>query len=191
MMKQIMVAGIDPSLRNLGTVRALIDPITRRVEVVGMTLYTTESRDKKTVRKNSDDLRRARELRSGIDRACVNCSVAMVEVPVGSQSARASWGLGIAVGVLASCPVPMIEVTPTEVKLATVGSKTASKEDMILWAMERHPNAPWIRRKMKGKEVITNANEHLADALGTIYAGLHTETFQMVCAVRGAAEVAA
>ena len=183
----IQVAGIDPSMRNMGTARAWIDPLGMEIKVSDLRLFTTEARDKKVVRKNSDDLRRARELRGALHIATTNCAVAMVEVPTGSQSARAAWSLGLAVGVLASCPVPMIEVTPTEVKIATVGKKTASKDEMIEWAMWRHPDAPWLTRKVKGAIVPVAANEHLADAVAVLYAGALTEQFgQMVAAYRAA-----
>lgn len=61
-------------------------------------------------------------------------NMVVVEVPVGSQSARSMASYGICIGILASITKPMIQVTPTEVKMATVGSKTASKQDMIDWA---------------------------------------------------------
>jgi hypothetical protein len=80
------------------------------------------------------------------------------------------------VGVLGGCPAPLIELSPTEVKLAAIGSKTAGKEEMIEWAMGKYPYAPWIKRA--GKPVAKN--EHLADAVATIHAGIKTEQFQSV-----------
>jgi len=74
----------------------------------------------------------------------------------------------------------VIEVDPYAVKLATVGTRTASKDDMIQWAHARYPYANWITRKLKGKETLTNANEHLADAIAAVTAGIETQAFKQL-----------
>jgi len=180
-MASINIVGLDPSLNNLGIVEAQIDIDTFEVKVARLMLAQPPKADnatKKAVRKNSDDLRRARFLQSALTEVCRGASLAIAEVPVGSQDARAMASYGICIGVLSSCPVPMIEVTPTEVKLSAVGKKTASKAEMIAWAMDKHPDANWKMRKRKGELVPTNDNEHLADAIAAIYAGIQTEQFK-------------
>lgn len=185
-MAKIRVVGIDAAFANMGLALASIDVDSMEVSVDDLILVTTEGQDRKMVRKNSDDLRRAIQLHTGLKNACSSRSFAIAEVPTGSQSARASWSLGIAVGVLAACPIPLIQVTPTEVKVATVGTKTASKEQMIEFAMREHPKAPWKMRKVRGELRPTNDNEHLADAVGCVYAGLKTDQFaQAVSLYRG------
>jgi hypothetical protein len=47
---------------------------------------------------------------------------------------------------------------------------------MIEWAVAKHPDAPWLRR---GGKLIAK-NEHLADAVASIYAGLKTAQFASV-----------
>lgn len=54
---------------------------------------------------------------------------------------------GICVGVLAACPVPLIQVSPTETKLAAVGDKGASKTVMIGWAVGEYQDAPRLRQR--------------------------------------------
>ena len=174
---EILVAGFDPSFANFGMAHAFVDMDTLDIRGQNIELVTTESRSGKTVRKNSDDLRRAKEILKGMYRYAKVASIAIAEVPTGTQSARASWALGISVGVLAACPVPLIQVLPQQVKLATVGTKTASKEEMIEWAMLHHPDLPWLARKVKGEIVPTKANEHLADALAVIHTGVQTDQF--------------
>ena len=107
-----------------------------------------------------------------------------VEVPVGSQSARAMASYGVCIGLLAALSdKPLIEVTPTEVKLAAVGSKTASKQEMISWASDLYPHLNWI--KSRGKSELADKNEHIADAIGAIHAGILTDEFaRLVAAVR-------
>lgn len=57
--------------------------------------------------------------------------------------------------------------------MATVGSKTASKQEMIEWAMHHHPEANWpMKTRNKALSVITGSAEHMADAIAAIHAGL-------------------
>lgn len=134
----------------------------------------------KKVRKNSQDLERARshfkaltEFLKGVDLVCV-------EIPVGSQSARSMASYGICIGLLSSIEIPFIQVTPLEVKLAAVGSKTATKQQMIDWAYGIYPNANWLFKNQKGKTSLTAANEHLADAIAAIHAGARTDEFKYI-----------
>lgn len=183
----IRVAGFDPSLRNLGIVIADVDisqpdyPFT----VVRMELAQPkdEATKAKTVRKNSDDLRRAVQLHKAFAQACQEVAFAFVEVPVGSQSSRAMASYGICIGILASCPVPMIQLSPTEVKVAGTGIKTATKQEMIEAMRDAHPYAKWLTRKFKGEIVLMDSNEHLADAMAAIKAGLQTDEFRMTAAM--------
>lgn len=183
---KLKVVGIDPSLRNFGVVKAELDLSTMELTPTKMYLVKTEDDAKKakTVRKNSDDLRRARLLHDGFVEACADASFAFVEVPVGSQSARAMASYGVCIGVLSACPIAMIQLTPTETKLAGTGIKTATKDEMIEAAVAKHPNAGWLTRKVKGEVSFVGDNEHLADALFTIYAGMKTDEFKSVIAMK-------
>jgi len=184
-MKSIRVAGLDVAFSNFGMARAEIHPDGiknldyTRVNVTDLKLLSTTGMDKKVVRKSSDDLRRARELLVPMQNFCTTATIAFAEVPHGSQSARASWSLGVSVGVLASCPIPVIQVSALEVKMATVGKKTASKQDMIDWAVSLYPDAQWLHH---GKKLVA-ANEHLADAVAAIYAGIKTDEFKRLVAL--------
>lgn len=182
------IIGVDPSLRNFGIVVAELDVDSMKFKIQEMELIKPEAADKasrKVVRKNSDDLGRAKALHDGFVEACRGASIAFVEVPVGSQSARAMASYGICIGVLAACPIPMIQLTPAEVKVAMTGEKTATKEEMIEAAIKEHPEAKWLTRRIKGKLSLIGDNEHLADATGAITAGIQTNEFKgMVSMVR-------
>ena len=183
-MKKLKVLGVDPALRNFGFAVATIDLETDQiVSVEYLELSKTEDDAGKKVRRNSDDLRRARihadALRKWSDPEEV--SIAFIEVPVGSQSARAMASYGICIGVLTNCRCGVIEVTPSEVKLAATGVKTASKEEMIDWAYGNYKDAcGWLTRKQNGKYVLKKENEHLADAIGAINAGLKTSQWKQL-----------
>lgn len=179
-MSKIKVIGVDPALRNLGFCKGTIDLITLQIEVTDVILVSTEANKKnaKVVRKNCDDLDRAQILHNAIVRECAGHHLAFVEVPVGSQSARAMASYGICIGILAACPIPMIQLTPTEVKLAATGSKHAAKQEMIDWAFAKYPKAPWLAVKRGGILTPTLNNEHLADATAAIHAGILTDQFR-------------
>ncbi len=176
---KIKVVGLDPSLSNWGICHATLDIDTLAIGVSHFQLIETVPEDSKQTRKNSDDLRRAMALHAGMRDGVKGAVAAFCEAPVGSQSARAMASYGICVGVLGACTVPLIEVTPFEVKLAAVNHKYAAKQEMIDWGLRTYPQAPWIRRAGKP----TLKNEHLADATAAIHAGIKTAQFQAVLQV--------
>jgi Holliday junction resolvasome RuvABC endonuclease subunit len=196
-MSKLILAGLDPAMSNLGLARAEFDLLTGSWAITHVKLVSTEGAKKaeaKVVRKSSDDLRRAKELRAGLAEfmSWSGAGMAVGEVPTGTQSARGSLGNGMSIMLLAGLPVPLIEVNPTEVKLASVGHKHAAKEEVIEWAVARWPNAGWLTRTVKGKVTLLAANEHLADACAAVAAGVKTEEFQKAIALmRAATPVAA
>lgn len=178
-MPRLFVVGIDAAFANMGFVRASVDLNSLKIQILSMHLISTEAEASKTVRKSSDALRRAIELKEALAIHSKGCTVAMAEIPAGSQSASAARALGIAVGVLASCPIPIFQVSPLEVKLASVGKRTAKKDDVISWAVKAHPEAEWLKLRNN----ILKKNEHLADAVATIHAGIKTEEFKQLRAL--------
>ncbi|MDX7711785.1 RuvC family protein [Aeromonas caviae] len=175
---------IDPSLRNFGIGTGTIDLAdeTLPINMTHIELVSTETdkSSRKVVRRNSEDLERARTLYRGARRLAAGASIMFVEVPVGSQSARSMASYGICIGLIASLSdIPIIEVTPTEVKLSAVGNKTASKREMIAWASELYPDLPWHQ----GKSGLADKNEHLADAIAAVHAGVLTEEFARLASV--------
>lgn len=176
------VTGMDPSLRNWGLACGKYDTETKKLTILHMDVITAVLPTGKQVRQNSLDLESAYQLSRYARAYLTGAQAVFVEVPVGSQSARAMASYGICVGVLGGLRAegnPFFEVTPTEVKLAGPGKKTASKIEMINWAMDAHPEAPWPTYKSNGKVVVSEAKaEHMADAIGAIYAGLKCHAFQ-------------
>ena len=87
---------------------------------------------------------------------------------------------GVSCFLLASLPDRCLEVTPHEVKMASVGKKTASKKDVIEWAYKKHPEAPWFIRN----GVPLMKQEHMADSIAVMYAGMRTKEFEWLSKVR-------
>lgn len=182
------IAGIDPSLSNFGMAKGYLqfpeDGPQFYLENLQLQESKSDKANAKVVRKNSDDLNRAKTLHDALHQFIDDVELVIVEVPVGSQSARSMASYGICIGLLASIGTPMIQVTPTEVKIAATGRKTASKAEMIDWATNYYPDANWLRHKQKGQMVLGNKNEHLADAVGAVFAGIATDTFNQMLAFR-------
>lgn len=199
----IRVAGLDPAFANFGIARMMLDLDTLEMSLERFRTVSTEAtKERKVIRKNSDDLRRATELHDAMHQELAGCTLAFAEIPSGAQAARAAMSFGIAIGVLSSCKIPLLQVMPLETKMHSVGSKTADKPDIIAWAAERYRHAPWRRydrdtRNKKG--VIVNKagglhveNEHVADAIAIIHAGVHLPEFkQSLALLRSTANFAA
>lgn len=174
----IKILAIDPSFTNTGWCFASWNSETKSLEIHRGGLITTEKASVKTIRRSSDDLRRAKEIARALDDllSVLDADMVFAEIPTGTQSARASWALGIAMGCLAGVAVKthMIEVTPTMTKLASIGRKDATKEEIIAWAFNKYPHLPWI----KGRNGISPRNEHMADSVGVLHAGFEHEEFR-------------
>lgn len=183
-MAKLRFVGMDPSMNNWGIAIGTFDTDTRKfvVDHVGVTCPVLPTG--KQVRQNSTDLESAFQLYTGAIAAAEGAHAVFIEVPVGSQSARAMASYGICVGVLGALRakgIPFFEVTATEVKLAGPGIKTATKDQMIAWATTKHPEANWPTYNEKGKVLISKTKaEHEADALGAIYAGVSLNAFQQL-----------
>lgn len=94
----------------------------------------------------------------------------------------ASYGICVGVlGALRASGIPFFEVTPTEVKLAGAGKKTATKQEMIEWVVKQHPEADWPMYAKGGQQLISEAKaEHMADAVCAIHAGIQSNPFQQL-----------
>ena len=54
------------------------------------------------------------------------------------------------------------------------------------WARKQAPDLQWNTRKLKGEQVLTNDNEHMADACAAVAACVQTTQFMQMMAVYGA-----
>lgn len=174
MSRKIRIIGIDPSLRSTGIAKGWLDIDSMEWEVDEVKLIKTEKSKIKGIRKSLDDYLRARILYEGVSEAEEKALLAFVEMPIGSQSADAMKSYGVCIATIASLDIPVIQVTPAQVKSYATGDKLALKEEMIAWATEKFPDINWLRQ---GKRLI-GANEHLADACGAINAGMEQEDLQ-------------
>ena len=182
------VLGMDPSFSNWGFAAAKYCIETKELKVLRLHIATTAKTKVKNSRVSTDDLARATVLSKAAHNWIEDAHVAFVEVPHGSQSARAMASYGVCIGVLAGLRAtnhPFIQVSELEVKLATIGKKTASKDEIIKRASTLYPKLNWPTTTRKGKVSLTSQKcEHMADAIGAIEAGLLTDDFAQLLALR-------
>lgn len=176
------VVGFDPSMNNWGIATGTYDTDTKKVIIFYLDVINAVLPTGKQVRQNSKDVECAKQLYECAFAVIGEAHAIFIEVPVGSQSARAMASYGICCGVLGGLRaqgIPFFEMTPTEVKLAAHGTKTATKQQMIQWGVNAHPEAPWPTYRRGGQDVISEAKaEHMADAIGAIYAGIASNQFK-------------
>ena len=177
------LVGMDPSLNNWGLAEAELLP-GGHLRVIRLSVTQPEVPSGKQVRQNTKDVTAAAQLFDAAYKFTGLAQVAFAEVPVGSQSARAMASYGLCAGVLGALRAlgrDFIEVSPVEVKRAATGSATATKSQMIQWAIAAHPEANWPKFKRDGVEYISEAKaEHMADAIAAIHAGIRTPMFQQL-----------
>lgn len=181
----LKVLGMDPSLRNWGIAAGTLDTETGKLLVKHVNVIQSVLPEGKQVRQNSKDLSAAQQIMAGVlPYLNEKPHLIFAEVPVGSQSARAMASYGLCVGVLGAIRaigIPFFEVTPNEVKMATVGTKTATKAQMIAYALREQPlaNWPYLRGKLSAAKA-----EHMADAYAAIVAGLNTNEYLQLAAMQ-------
>lgn len=177
---KLKVVGLDPSLRNWGISQGTYCTKTNKIEIAKVDVIQPVISKNKQVRQNSLDIESALQLFKGTMQAVQDAQAIFVEVPVGSQSARAMASYGICVGVLGSlraAGIPFFEVTPTEVKLASVGNPNATKQEMINWAIKTHPEAQF---PVHNGSINASKAEHMADATAAIHAGINNNQFKQL-----------
>jgi Holliday junction resolvasome RuvABC endonuclease subunit len=171
---------IDSSLRHTGIAVGNIDK-DDNIKVELIDLHHTEKSNNKQVRASSDAIDACR-LNFKYLQDVINThkpQIIFAETPSGSQSSSGMKSYGATCQLIASLVPEAIEVTPNEVKMSTVGNKKASKRDMIDWANGKHPDVQWTYHGGR----IKNDNEHMADAICIVYAGIKTRMYNQLKAL--------
>lgn len=169
---------IDSSLANTGIAIGLISN-NGDITVNKIHLHTTKKDNSKKIRASSDTIARCKSTYDFICNIIKNNppQIIFIETPSGSQNSSAMKSYGATCQLIACLPLEPIQVTPNEVKMASVGKKTASKTDMINWAHGLYPNINWDKNK---DGTLKNKNEHMADAIAIAYAGINTSEFERI-----------
>lgn len=187
-MQPLKVLGVDPSFSNWGMAKSIYDLDSGILKIEELLVVKPVKQTAKTVRQNSVDLYRAKQISKGMIEALRWADVITVEVPHGSQSARAMCSYGACIGILGclmNTNTPFIQVNANETRHIVTGRKDATKAQAIAWGMSKHPEANWPMRIHKGvSEVVAGTAEHMADAILSIYAAMATDEFKLLTTVR-------
>ena len=135
----------------------------------------------KNIRVNMNDQWLAEQLAVPVIAACKRARAIFVEVPVGSQSARAMASYGICVGILGAVRalgIPYFQVTAAENKRLFTGNPNATKKQMIKQLIKYYPEIILPQGQTKGS--IGDKSEHIADAIASIHSGVNTTEFRTV-----------
>lgn len=177
----ITFLSIDPSLANTAAVLGTYNTDTKEINIEESFLFQTEKTKAKQVRASSDLIERCKHLNNSIHEVLIkkHVDVIFAETPSGSQSADGMKNYGVSCMLLATLIPEPIQVTPIEVKVKSVNNKKASKQDMIDWAYALYPYKH-LWHFHSGK--LTLKNEHIADAIAVVHAGITTPQFSQVTA---------
>lgn len=178
MSKTIRFIAMDPSLANTGFLWGEI--INDEPKLLGWEVIQTSKTNNKQIRASSDTVERAKATIEAINRITesVNPTVTFAETPSGSQSSNGMKSYGLSCSYIALLKPSAIQVTPTEVKKATVGKKTASKEEIMSWAEKQHPYFNFERNKTG--ELIKARMEHICDCIAIVHAGIKTSQYEQI-----------
>lgn len=174
---KLNIVGLDISMSNLGAAVATYDTDTEQLLIQQVETFCPQVSNSKQVRQNSKDLAKAEQLFNALYNVTANAHLVCVEVPHGSQNARASVSYAMCIGVLGALRKfveVVVEVSANEVK-SIVGKKDASKKEVIAWVQQHHPEAPLDT--FRGSINLSKA-EHQADAVVAIHAALKTDVFK-------------
>ena len=107
--------------------------------------------------------------------------VVVYEAPTGGRSARGVKSLAYVVGAIVTlCEergVPLLSVSPAEVKLEAAGVRNASKEAVVAAMRQRFPTGQW-------DDPPPWAVDHAADALAAAASSLRSDTVLMAARMR-------
>ena len=126
----ITILGIDPGLEAMGYAVVTVDAGTRlmkRVSECGV--LQTKKSQVRTVRRTSDYTSRSRDLAIALRRIVQEHQPSILACEMSATTPRRlpTFANGVAMGLVASLLLPLIEVLPKEIKKAACGSPTALK----------------------------------------------------------------
>jgi Holliday junction resolvasome RuvABC endonuclease subunit len=185
---KVMIAGLDPALSNFGMAKGILDLKTGEFELKELGLQQTEKTTVKTVRTNCDDINRSRQIYDAMNDFLSDVRIVFAETPVGSQNASGMKAYGVSVALLATLVTPPIQVTAGQVKAVT-GKRNATKNQVIEWAAKQYPDAKWLPARLTktsdpesfpkhpNGDLLHKVNEHMADAIAAIHAGVESDEF--------------
>jgi len=173
----VEVVGIDPGFSALGYAALKITSSEMYVDRAGV-ITTKPSERKRKVRKSDDNVRRILELAAEIERAAFSHNVVAVcsESMSWPRSSSACAKLGMAWGIVGTYAhqhrLPVLQVTPMELKRAACNGNGKASKDEVIAAMVALFGDSWLPRAKTRRE-------HVADAIGAVWACMDSTEIKM------------
>lgn len=184
MMKRVIrVASFDIGFAECGFCEIEVDKNTGDVEPIRMGVIVTKpSTKKRKVLAIDDNLRRARELSALIGMLVSDADLVCTEAMSLPRNASSSAKIGIAWGVLIShaqaCSVPVLQVTPAEVRHRMLGhNRKATKDDVEHVLVQRFGKKLF---SVLLKDITPSRHNHAYDALAAAIACLDSEQVRLM-----------
>lgn len=184
MSRGVRVLGVDPGLANLGLAVLRLSSSSRSGTVELLRALKTKPPQKRRRLLQADaDADRLRYLLGCIRETMEEHRPAVVvyEAPVGGRSARGVKSLAYVVGSLVTLcderSLPLLSVSPTDVKVEATGIRNASKEAVVEAMRKRFPSDCWA-------DVLPSAVDHAADALAAAASALRSDAVLMAARMR-------
>lgn len=188
----IPVLGLDPGFASIGYALVLLDATEERPVLMGV-FETEKSSKKQAVLAADDNVRRAREISvflhgmltkgpHGPVRAI--CAETMSFPRSSSVAAKMAMCWGVVSSLSSMLDVPVLQVTPMNLKLKVTGKKTSSKEEVQAALRERFGGQ--VSRYCP--DVPPSKLEHPYDALGAVLACRDSEVLRLLRQMSGTAK---
>ena len=162
------ILGIDPGFSSLGWA-VCVAAYPAEVQAVYCGIIRTEKAEKKIqLRASEDNINRAQAIYNELAGLILSHKISLVctESMSWPRNAGVVAKMGIVWGVIASVchqwRIPMLQVSPVEIKKNLTGSKQATKEEMIAEIVSRYPKLILPSQKV--------LQEHAADAVAAVLA---------------------
>lgn len=177
----IPVFGIDPGFASIGFSVVLLDGSKTEVPIRMGLLSTAKSNKKSNVLASDDNLRRAREIYVALKPLLISgeygpvravCAETMSYPRNSSAAAKMAMCWGVLAALTEELDIPVLQVTPQDLKKKVCGQPTASKED-IQKALDKRFGKSVIDGLL-GK-LAAGKHEHPCDALGAVVACLDSD----------------
>lgn len=178
----ITLLGVDTGFAALGYAKISLtsaDPGSIAQAQMGV-LRTAKTAKKKNVYAADDNLRRIAELARDLDPLLEGVAVVCIEAQSWPRNASVSAKIGMAWGLVgALCArrsIPIVQVSPQNLKKALTGKPTATKEEVETGVRERFSLD--FETLLSG--VPGTMYEHAFDALGAVVASWDSEVLQLL-----------
>lgn len=173
--QSLKVVGLDPSFRNLGIAIGALNTKDGSLTITHLDTVCTVANQSKKIRNSTWDIQQAKIQYEALQAVTHDADIVCIEVPYGSQDVKAAVGRGICLGLLSTIKAKHIIYITPQANKKTVGNEKATKKEVVAWASKQHPEAPWHTHRGR---ITTDANEHCADAIATIYSAAMQEDFE-------------